>query len=55
MQDNLVKLQQEMAELEAVLEQHGSQPSNSSPSIIADSCASQDLLNLEQNMSEKGL
>uniref|UniRef100_A0A671F2G6 Breast cancer type 1 susceptibility protein homolog n=1 Tax=Rhinolophus ferrumequinum TaxID=59479 RepID=A0A671F2G6_RHIFE len=55
MQDNLVKLQQEMAELEAVLEQHGSQPSNSSPSIIADSCASQDLLNLEQNMSEKAV
>ncbi|XP_019522579.1 PREDICTED: breast cancer type 1 susceptibility protein [Hipposideros armiger] len=55
MQDNLIKLQQEMAELEAVLEQHGSQTSNSSPSIIADSCASEDLLNPEQNMSEKAV
>ncbi|XP_075850694.1 breast cancer type 1 susceptibility protein isoform X2 [Microcebus murinus] len=55
MQDNLIKLQQEMAELEAVLEQHGSQPSNSSPSLIADSCAPDDLLNLEQNPSEKVL
>ncbi|XP_075850699.1 breast cancer type 1 susceptibility protein isoform X7 [Microcebus murinus] len=55
MQDNLIKLQQEMAELEAVLEQHGSQPSNSSPSLIADSCAPDDLLNLEQNPSEKAV
>ncbi|XP_060145947.1 breast cancer type 1 susceptibility protein isoform X16 [Globicephala melas] len=55
MQDNLLKIQQEMAELEAVLEQHGSQPSHSSPSLIADSCASEDLLNLEQNTSEKVL
>ncbi|XP_074176367.1 breast cancer type 1 susceptibility protein isoform X1 [Rhinolophus sinicus] len=55
MQDNLVKLQQEMAELEAVLEQHGSQPCNRSPSVVADSCASQDPLNLEQNMSEKAV
>lgn len=55
MQDNLLKIQQEMAELEAVLEQHGSQPSHGSPSLIADSCASEDLLNLEQNTSEKGL
>ncbi|XP_037665689.1 breast cancer type 1 susceptibility protein isoform X2 [Choloepus didactylus] len=52
-QDNLIKLQQEMAELEAVLEQHGSQPSNSSPSLIAGSCVPEDLLNLEQNTTEK--
>ncbi|XP_074199455.1 breast cancer type 1 susceptibility protein isoform X12 [Camelus bactrianus] len=55
MQDNLIKLQQEMAELEAVLEQHGSQPSRSSPSLVADSCAPKDLLNPEQNTSEKVL
>ncbi|XP_027480372.1 breast cancer type 1 susceptibility protein isoform X6 [Zalophus californianus] len=55
MQDNLIKLQQEMAELEAVLEQHGSQPSHSSPSLIADSCAPEELLNLEQNTSERAV
>ncbi|XP_061031816.1 breast cancer type 1 susceptibility protein isoform X47 [Eubalaena glacialis] len=55
MQDNLLKIQQEMAELEAVLEQHGSQPSHSSPSLIADSCAREDLLNLEQNTSERAV
>ncbi|XP_046532675.1 breast cancer type 1 susceptibility protein isoform X1 [Equus quagga] len=55
MQDNLIKLQQKMAELEAVLEQHGSQPSNRSPSLIADSCASEDLLNPEQNTSERAV
>ncbi|XP_070417943.1 breast cancer type 1 susceptibility protein isoform X12 [Equus przewalskii] len=55
MQDNLIKLQQKMAELEAVLEQHGSQPSNRSPSLIADCCASEDLLNPEQNTSERVL
>ncbi|KAM6164421.1 breast cancer type 1 susceptibility protein [Rhynchocyon petersi] len=44
MQDNLIKLQQEMAELEAVLEQHGSQPSNTSLAHVP-----QDLLNREQN------
>lgn len=55
MQDNLIKLQQEMAELEAVLEQHGSQPSRSSPSLLAGSGAPEDLLNPEQNTSEKGL
>ncbi|XP_037347417.1 breast cancer type 1 susceptibility protein isoform X3 [Talpa occidentalis] len=55
MQDNLIKLQQEMAELEAVLEQHGSQPSTSSPSLTAASCAPEDLLNLEQNTAEKVL
>ncbi|KAI5928881.1 Breast cancer type 1 susceptibility protein [Manis javanica] len=55
MQDNLIKLQQEMAELEAVLEQHSSQPSNSPPFLIADSCAPEDQLNLEQNTSEKAV
>ncbi|XP_047562027.1 breast cancer type 1 susceptibility protein isoform X2 [Lutra lutra] len=55
MQDNLIKLQQEMAELEAVLEQHGSQTSRSSPSLMADSCAPEDLLNPEQNTSEKAV
>uniref|UniRef100_A0A2K5IMD1 Breast cancer type 1 susceptibility protein homolog n=1 Tax=Colobus angolensis palliatus TaxID=336983 RepID=A0A2K5IMD1_COLAP len=54
MQDNLIKLQQEMAELEAVLEQHGSQPSNSYPSIVTDSSALEDLRNPEQSTSEKG-
>ncbi|XP_045155762.1 breast cancer type 1 susceptibility protein isoform X2 [Echinops telfairi] len=34
MQGDLIKLQQEMAELEAVLEQHGSQPSSSCPSPV---------------------
>ncbi|NP_001395443.1 breast cancer type 1 susceptibility protein isoform 147 [Homo sapiens] len=53
MQHNLIKLQQEMAELEAVLEQHGSQPSNSYPSIISDSSALEDLRNPEQSTSEK--
>ncbi|XP_058140295.1 breast cancer type 1 susceptibility protein isoform X4 [Dasypus novemcinctus] len=54
-QDNLIKLQQEMAELEAVLEQHGSQPSNCSPSLIAGSGAPEDLLNPEQITSGKGV
>ncbi|XP_055263934.1 breast cancer type 1 susceptibility protein isoform X7 [Moschus berezovskii] len=53
MQDNLLKLQQEMAELEAVLEQHGSQPSHSSASLTADSCGPEHLLNLEQDTSER--
>ncbi|XP_034497021.1 breast cancer type 1 susceptibility protein isoform X8 [Ailuropoda melanoleuca] len=55
MQDNLIKLQQEMAELEAVLEQHGSQPSRSSPSLLAGSGAPEDLLNPEQNTSGKAV
>lgn len=55
MQDNLIKLQQEMAELEAVLEQHESQPANSFPALLADSCGPKDLFNLEQSTSEKGL
>ncbi|ELW54730.1 Breast cancer type 1 susceptibility protein like protein [Tupaia chinensis] len=57
MQDNLIKLKQEMAELEAVLEQQGSQASNSSLSLVADSCDSdpEDLLNPEQNTSPKEL
>nr|WEW62357.1 BRCA1 DNA repair associated isoform p.40 transcript variant sv.54 [Homo sapiens] len=54
-QHNLIKLQQEMAELEAVLEQHGSQPSNSYPSIISDSSALEDLRNPEQSTSEKAV
>ncbi|XP_055112866.2 breast cancer type 1 susceptibility protein isoform X26 [Symphalangus syndactylus] len=55
MQDNLIKLQQEMAELEAVLEQHGSQPSHSYPPIISDSSALEDLQNPEQSTSEKAV
>ncbi|XP_032135403.1 breast cancer type 1 susceptibility protein isoform X5 [Sapajus apella] len=55
MQDNLIKLQQEMAELEAVLEQHGSQPSHSPPSVITDSSALEDLRNREQSTSEKAV
>ncbi|XP_035157366.1 breast cancer type 1 susceptibility protein isoform X20 [Callithrix jacchus] len=55
MQDNLIKLQQEMAELEAVLEQHGSQPSHSSPSVITVSSAPEDLQNPEQSTSEKAV
>ncbi|XP_066220163.1 breast cancer type 1 susceptibility protein [Saccopteryx leptura] len=55
MQDNLIKIKQEMDQLKAVLEEQGSQPSNKSPSLIADSCASEDLLNLEQNTSEEVL
>ncbi|XP_076791867.1 breast cancer type 1 susceptibility protein isoform X5 [Arvicanthis niloticus] len=42
MKDNLIKLQQEMAHLEAVLEQHGNQPSGHSPSLLADPCAQED-------------
>ncbi|XP_016057617.1 PREDICTED: breast cancer type 1 susceptibility protein isoform X3 [Miniopterus natalensis] len=55
MQDNLIKIKQEMDQLKAVLEQQESQPYDKSPSLIADSCASEDLLNLEQNTSEKVL
>lgn len=51
MTDNLIKLQQEMAHLEAVLEQQGNQPSDHSPSLIADPLAPEDLPNPEQNMS----
>ncbi|XP_052050634.1 breast cancer type 1 susceptibility protein isoform X2 [Apodemus sylvaticus] len=51
MKDNLIKLQQEMAHLEAVLGQHGNQPSGHSPSLLADPCALGDLPDLEQNMS----
>ncbi|XP_070335548.1 breast cancer type 1 susceptibility protein isoform X6 [Odocoileus virginianus] len=53
MQDNLLKLQQEMAELEAVLERHGSQPSHSSASLTDDSRGPEHLLNPEQNTSER--
>ncbi|XP_055983863.1 breast cancer type 1 susceptibility protein isoform X2 [Sorex fumeus] len=52
MQDNLIKLQKEMAQLEAVLEQHGNQPRCSSPR--ADPCAPEDLLNPEQDTSDEG-
>ncbi|KAK1331145.1 hypothetical protein QTO34_009094 [Cnephaeus nilssonii] len=55
MQDNLIKIKQEMDQLEAVLEQQGSQPSDKSPSLTFDSCASEDLLNPGQNTSEKVL
>ncbi|XP_050012431.1 breast cancer type 1 susceptibility protein isoform X6 [Alexandromys fortis] len=51
MTDNLIKLQQEMAHLEAVLEQQGNQPSDYSPSLIADLLAPEDPPNPEQNMS----
>ncbi|KAL0597704.1 Breast cancer type 1 susceptibility protein-like protein, partial [Plecturocebus cupreus] len=44
-----------MAELEAVLEQHGSQPSHSSPSVITDSSVLEDLQNPEQSTSEKAV
>uniref|UniRef100_A0A673V874 RING-type E3 ubiquitin transferase BRCA1 n=1 Tax=Suricata suricatta TaxID=37032 RepID=A0A673V874_SURSU len=55
MQDNLIKLQQEMAELEAVLEQHESQPSKRPPAHLADSCGPEDLFNPKENTSEKVL
>ncbi|KAK7802204.1 hypothetical protein U0070_008744 [Myodes glareolus] len=51
MTDNLIKLQQEMAHLEAVLEQQGNQPSDHSPSLIADPLSPEDPPNPEQNMS----
>ncbi|XP_055475684.1 breast cancer type 1 susceptibility protein [Psammomys obesus] len=51
MKDNLIKLQQEMAHLEAVLEQHGNQPSVHSPSLIADPHSPEDLPNPEENIS----
>lgn len=51
MKYNLIKLQQEMAHLEAVLEQRGNQPSGHSPSLLADPCALEDLPDLEPNMS----
>lgn len=54
-QDNLLKLQQEMAHLEAVLEQHGSQPSSPSPSIVPDSCPLEELPTLRQPAPGKGL
>ncbi|XP_055983864.1 breast cancer type 1 susceptibility protein isoform X3 [Sorex fumeus] len=53
MQDNLIKLQKEMAQLEAVLEQHGNQPRCSSPR--ADPCAPEDLLNPEQDTSDEAV
>ncbi|XP_053517350.1 LOW QUALITY PROTEIN: breast cancer type 1 susceptibility protein [Artibeus jamaicensis] len=55
MQDNLMKIKQEMDQLEAVLEQQESQPPDKPPFLRAGSCASEDLLNLERNTSEKVL
>ncbi|XP_043820294.1 breast cancer type 1 susceptibility protein [Dromiciops gliroides] len=54
MQDNLKKLQQEMAVLEAVLEQHGSQTSNSPASQESGLCPSPEQPDLKQTKSEKG-
>nr|XP_020828282.1 breast cancer type 1 susceptibility protein isoform X3 [Phascolarctos cinereus] len=54
MQDNLKKLQQEMAVLEAVLEQHGSQTSNRPASQESGLCPSVDQPDLKQTKSEKG-
>ncbi|XP_049624046.1 breast cancer type 1 susceptibility protein [Suncus etruscus] len=53
MQDNLIKLRQEMAELEAVLEQHGSQLTHCSSPLRDDPCAPEDLVNPEQDISDK--
>ncbi|EPQ13607.1 Breast cancer type 1 susceptibility protein like protein [Myotis brandtii] len=50
MQDNLIKIKQEIDQVEAVLEQQGSQPSDRSPS-----CASEDLLNPRQNTPQNVL
>ena len=55
MKYNLIKLQQEMAHLEAVLEQRGNQPSGHSPSLLADPRALEDLPDLEPNMSGAGV
>ncbi|XP_071075492.1 breast cancer type 1 susceptibility protein isoform X3 [Desmodus rotundus] len=55
MQDNLIKIKQAMDQLEAVLEQQESQTSKKSPLLIADSCASKDLLTLERHTSGKVL
>ncbi|XP_068923683.1 breast cancer type 1 susceptibility protein isoform X2 [Petaurus breviceps papuanus] len=54
MQDNLKKLQQEMAVLEAVLEQHSSQTSNRPASQESGLCPSTDQPDLKQTKSEKG-
>ncbi|XP_076433782.1 breast cancer type 1 susceptibility protein isoform X5 [Peromyscus maniculatus bairdii] len=50
MKDNLIKLRQEMAQLEAVLEQQGNQPSGHSSPLIADPCAPEDPPDPEQNI-----
>ncbi|XP_052612218.1 breast cancer type 1 susceptibility protein isoform X2 [Peromyscus californicus insignis] len=50
MKDNLIKLRQEMAHLEAVLEQQGNQPSGHSPPLIADTCAPEDPPDPEHNI-----
>ncbi|XP_036613923.1 breast cancer type 1 susceptibility protein [Trichosurus vulpecula] len=54
MQDNLKKLQQEMAVLEAALEQHGSQTSNRPTSQESELCPSMDQPDLKWTKSEKG-
>ncbi|XP_044530105.1 breast cancer type 1 susceptibility protein [Gracilinanus agilis] len=54
MQDNLKKLQQEMAVLEAVLEQHGSQVASNSDSQDPGPCPSMDQPDLKQTNSERG-
>ncbi|XP_072502704.1 breast cancer type 1 susceptibility protein [Notamacropus eugenii] len=54
MQDNLKKLQQEMAVLEAVLEQHGSQTSHRPASQESGLCPSMDQPDLKQTKSKKG-
>ncbi|NP_001029141.1 breast cancer type 1 susceptibility protein [Monodelphis domestica] len=54
MQDNLKKLQQEMAVLEAVLEQHSSQVTNNSSSQEPGLCPSMDQPDLKQTNSERG-
>ncbi|GAB1296876.1 Breast cancer type 1 susceptibility protein homolog [Apodemus speciosus] len=51
MKDNLIRLQQEMAHLEAVLEQHGDPPSGHSPPLLADPRALEDMPDPERNMS----
>ncbi|XP_029413277.1 breast cancer type 1 susceptibility protein isoform X3 [Nannospalax galili] len=52
MKVNLIKIQQEMAQLEAVLERQENLPSCCSTSLLADPCVPKDLLNPEQNVSK---
>ncbi|XP_013374684.1 PREDICTED: breast cancer type 1 susceptibility protein isoform X2 [Chinchilla lanigera] len=54
-QDNLLKLQQEMAHLEAVLERHGSPHSGTSASIVLDSCPLEELPTPGCHIAAKGL
>ncbi|KAL6083334.1 hypothetical protein STEG23_033029, partial [Scotinomys teguina] len=55
MKDNLIKLRQEMAHLEAVLEQQGNQPSGHSLPLKADPCAPEDPPHTEQNISRAAI